>query len=111
MKDDDALEMPDGRDLLRTMGWTPLPYSSVGLVRKTTSGPNTVWSWLVLVPWASDSKPWIDGTKVLTASTLTEDEEREQVFAHLRGLLDKRYGETIGKRAVDDFIRRIQEGG
>ena len=47
----------------------------------------------------------------MTASTLTEDEEREQVFAHLRGLLDKRYGETVGKRAVDDFIRDIQEGG
>ncbi len=111
MADNDALEMPDGRDLLRTMGWTPLPYSSVGLVRKTAmSGRNTVWSWLVLVPWSSDAKPWIDGTKVVTASTLTEAEEREQVFAHLRELLDKRYGETVGKRAVDDFIRDIQEG-
>ncbi len=110
MNDSDALEMPDGRDLLRTMGWTPLPSSSVGLVRKTaTSGRHTVCSWLFPVPGSSDSKPWLDGTKVLTASTLTEDEEREQVFAHLRGLLDERYGETVGNRAVDDFIRRIQE--
>ncbi len=112
MKEGDALEMPDGRDLLRTMGWTPLPYSCVGLVRKTAAtGGNTVWSWLVLVPWASDSKPWLDGTKVLTASTLSEDEQREQVFAHLRELLDERYGETVGNRAVDDFIRRIQDDG
>ena len=112
MKEGDALEMPDGRDLLRTMGWTPLPYSCVGLVRKTAAtGTNTVWSWLVLVPWASDSKPWLDGTKVLTASTLSEDEQREQVFAHLRELLDERYGETVGNRAVDDFIRRIQDDG
>ena len=45
MEDNDALEMPDGRDLLRTMGWTELPYSIVGLVRKTAmSGRNTVWS-------------------------------------------------------------------
>ena len=53
---------------------------------------------------------WIDGTKVLSASTLSEDEEREAVLAHLRELLDKRYGETVGNRAVDDFIREIQEG-
>ncbi len=112
MTDGDAFAMPDGRDLLRTMGWTPLPYSCVGLARKTAaSGRNTVWSWLVLVPWSSDSKPWLDGTKVLTASTLTEDEEREQVFVYLRGLLDERYGETVGNRAVEDFIRRIQEDG
>jgi len=112
MEDSDALDMPDGRDLLRTMGWTPLPYSCVGLVRKTeASGRNTVWSWLVLVPWSSDSKPWLDGAKVLTASTLSEAEEREQVFVYIRELLDERYGETVGNRAVDDFIRRIQEDG
>lgn len=102
--------LPDGRDILRTMGWTPLPYSCVGLVRKTAvSGRNTVWSWLVLIPWSSDTKPWIDGTRVLSASTLTEDEERDEVFAYLRDLLDKRYGETVGNRAVDELIRRIQE--
>ncbi len=106
---DDAAAMPDGRDLIRTMGWTPLPYSCVGLVRKTAvSGRNTVWSWLVLVPWGSESKPWIDGPKVLPVSTKTESEEREMVIQHLRELLDKRYGETIGNRAVDDFLRQIQ---
>lgn len=110
MTDSDSLEMPDGRDLIRTMGWTPLPYSCVGLARRTgTSGRNTVWSWLILVPWSSDSKPWLDGTKVLTASTLTEDEERDEVFAHMRELLDERYGETVGNRAVEDLIRRIQD--
>lgn len=101
---------PDGRDLIRTMGWLPLPYSCVGLVRKTAvSGHNTVWSWLILIPWASDSKPWLDGTKVLSASTKSEDEERDEIVAHLRELLDRRYGETVGNRAVDDLIRSIQE--
>lgn len=102
--------MPDGRDLIRTMGWVPLPYSCVGLVRKTaTSGRNTVWSWLILIPWASDSKPWIDGTKVMTASMKSENEERAEIVAHMRELLDRRYGETVGNRAVDDLLRRIRE--
>jgi len=106
----DAANMPDGRDLLRSMVWISLPYSCVGLVRKTgVSGRHTVWSWLILIPWASDSKPWIDGSEVLQASTLTEAEEREQVLARMRNLLDGRYGETVGDRAVDDLIRRIQE--
>jgi hypothetical protein len=110
MTDSDALEMPDGRDLIRTMGWIPLPYSCVGLARQTNvGGRNTVWSWLILVPWASDSKPWLDGTKVLPASALTEDEEREEVLAYMRELLDDRYGEAVGNSAVEDFIRRIQE--
>lgn len=105
----DAAAMPDGRDLIRTMGWTPLPYSCVGLVRKTAvSGRNTVWSWLVLIPWGSESKPWIDGAQVMPASTRTEDDERKAVVQHLRELLDKRYGETVGNRAVDDFLRDIQ---
>jgi hypothetical protein len=106
----DTTPLPDGRDLIRTMGWVPLPYSCVGAVRRTAaSGRNTVWSWLILIPWASDSKPWIDGTKVLAASTKTEDEEREEIFSLMRDLLDKRYGETVGNRAVDDLIRSIQD--
>jgi hypothetical protein len=106
----DTTPLPDGRDLIRTMGWVPLPYSCVGAVRMTAvSGRNTVWSWLILIPWASDSKPWIDGTKVLAASTKTEDEEREEIFSLMRDLLDKRYGETVGNRAVDDLIRSIQD--
>ena len=81
MNHDQTPDLPDGRDLLRTMGWTP----------------------------SSDAKPWMDGNKVMSASTLTEDEEREEVLGHLRRLLDRRYGETVGNRAVDELIRRIQE--
>lgn len=100
--------IPDGRDLIRTMGWISLPYSCTGLVRKmAVSGKNTVWSWLILIPWASDSKPWIDGTEVVPASTRSEDEEREGIVTHMRSLLDQRYGETVGTRAVDDLIREI----
>ena len=107
---DNATPLPDGRDLIRTMGWLPLPYSCVGVVRKTAaSGHNTVWSWLILIPWASDSKPWLDGTEVLGASTKNEDEEREEIITHMRELLDRRYGETVGNRAVDDLIRSIQD--
>jgi hypothetical protein len=106
----DPIPIPDGRDLIRTMGWIPLPYSCAGLVRKTAvSGRNTVWSWLILIPWASDSKPWIDGTEVVGASTKSEDEERDDIVALLRGILDQRYGETVGNRVVDDLLRSILE--
>jgi hypothetical protein len=102
--------MPDGREGIRRMGWLSLPYSCVGLVRKTgTGGSNTVWSWLILMPWSSDAKPWIDGTEVVASSTLTEDEERAQIVDKMRSLLDERYGETVGNKAVDDLIRRLQE--
>lgn len=101
---------PDGRDLIRTMGWISLPYSCTGVIRNTAvSGRNTVWSWLVLIPWSSDSKPWIDGTEVFPASTKTEEQEREEVVTRLRELLDRRYGETVGNRAVDDLLRSILE--
>ena len=104
----DPIPIPDGRDLIRTMGWIALPYSCTGLVRRTAvSGRNTVWSWLILIPWADDSKPWIDGTEVVPASTKSEDEEHETIVALMRGILDQRYGETVGTRAVDDLIRSI----
>jgi hypothetical protein len=110
MSNSDAAGMPDGREGIRRMGWLSLPYSCVGLVRKTsTGGSNTVWSWLILMPWSSDTKPWIDGTEVVAASTLTEDEERAQIVDKMRNLLDERYGETVGNKAVDDLIRRLQE--
>jgi len=52
MAESDAANMPDGRDLLRTMGWEPLPFSCLGLVRKTGDVKgNNIWSWIVLVPW------------------------------------------------------------
>ena len=102
--------IPDGRDLIRTMGWISLPYSCTGVIRKTAvSGRNTVWSWLILIPWASDSKPWIDGNEVFSASTKSEDQERDEVVARLRELLDQRYGETVGNRAVDQLLQSILE--
>ncbi|MCP3997132.1 MAG: hypothetical protein GY722_19050 [bacterium] len=110
MANSDAAGMPDGRDGLNRMGWISLPYSCVGLVRKTGAGNSkTIWSWLILTPWSSDTKPWIDGSEVVEASTLTEGEEREQILVKMRSLLDERYGETVGNAAVDDLIRRLQE--
>jgi len=110
MAGSDAAGLPDGKDGINRMGWVSLPYSCVGLVRKTGVGDSkTVWSWLVLMPWSSDAKPWIDGTEVVTASTLTESEERQQIVTRMREVLDERYGETVGNAAVDDLIRRLQE--
>jgi hypothetical protein len=112
MNDRDAAGMPDGRDGINRMGWVPLPYSCVGLVRKTGVGRNnTIWSWLILAPWSSDAKPWIDGTEVMASSTLSESEERDRVLGKMRSILDDRYGEEVGNRAVDDLIRRIQDEG
>jgi hypothetical protein len=112
MSDRDAAGMPDGRDGINRMGWIALPYSCVGMVRKTgVGGNNTIWSWLILAPWSSDAKPWIDGTEVMASSTLSESEERDQVMGRMRSILDERYGEEVGNRAVDDLIRRIQEDG
>ena len=110
MANSDAAGMPDGRDGLNRMGWISLPYSCVGLVRKTGVGNSkTVWSWLILMPWSSDNKPWIDGSEVVEASTRTEAEEREQIVAKMRSVLDDRFGEAVGNAAVDDLIRRLQE--
>ena len=110
MATSDAAGMPDGREGINRMGWMSLPYSCVGLVRKTGVGDSkTIWSWLILMPWSSDAKPWIDGTEVVEASTLTESQEREQIVTRMRSVLDERYGETVGNAAVDDLIRRIQE--
>ncbi len=104
----DPTNMPDGRDLIRGMGWETLPYSCLGLVRQTgqTSG-NRIWSWLVVVPWTSDGKPWIDGTEVVPASTKTAAQEREDIIRKMRELLDDRYGEAVAHRAVDDLIAEI----
>lgn len=110
MSESDVAGMPDGREGIRRMGWLTLPYSCVGLIRKTGVGDSkTVWSWIILMPWSSAAKPWIDGTEVVTASTLSEDQERQQILDKMRKLLDDRYGETVGNRAVDDLIRRLQD--
>jgi len=110
MSEPDAAGMPDGRDGLNRMGWISLPYSCVGLVRKTGVGDSkTIWSWLILTPWSSDAKPWIDGTEVVNASTRHEWEEREEIIGKMRSILDDRYGETVGNAIVDDLIRRLQD--
>jgi hypothetical protein len=108
MAEPDAVNMPDGRDLLRGMGWESLPFSCLGLIRRTgqTSG-NNIWSWIILVPWSSDGKPWIDGTEIIKATTKTEEEEREQIITKMRKLLDDRYGDEVAHRAVDDLIAEI----
>ena len=43
----------------------------------------------------------------MPASTKTEDDERADMFTKMRGILDDRYGETVGNRAVDDFLSEI----
>ncbi len=93
------------------MGWTALPYGCVGMARsKEISGSRVAWSWLVLIPWAvNDAKPWIDGTELLDGPLTTLDEQRDKVFAKMREILDKRYGETVGQQAAEDLIRRLQE--
>lgn len=101
----------DGTELVSSMGWEPLPYGCVGMARKTEMpGSRVVWSWLVLVPWAvNDAKPWIDGTELMEGPLITEAEQRENVFAKMRQILDNRYGETVGKQAAEELIRRLQE--
>jgi hypothetical protein len=108
MADRDAANMPDGRDLLRTMGWDSLPFSCLGLVRRTgeVRGDN-IWSWIILVPWTSDGKPWIDGTEIVPASLKTEAQEREDIVTKMRQILDDRYGNTVATRAVDNLIADI----
>ncbi len=108
MPNRDAANMPDGKELLRTMGWISLPFSTLGLVRKTgATGKATLWAWLILIPWSDSGKPWIDGTEVVPASTKTEAQERELVIDKMRGILDERYGNTVASTAVDDLISEI----
>lgn len=101
----------DSRQLISSMGWEPLPYGCVGLIRHRTVGEgNVVWSWLILVPWAmNDSKPWIDGTKLYDLTLKTEDEQRAEIEHDMRAILDERYGETVAERSVDEFLRSLQE--
>jgi hypothetical protein len=108
MENRDAANMPDGKDLLRTMGWDSLPFSCLGLVRKTgdVRGDN-IWSWIILVPWTSDGKPWIDGTEIVRASLKSDAQERADIVVKMRKILDDRYGDTVASRAVDDLIADI----
>lgn len=112
MVESDVANMPDGRDLLRTMGWEPLPFSCLGLVRKTGEVKgNNIWSWIILVPWSSEGKPWIDGTEIVQATTKSEQDERAGIITKMRGILDDRYGESLGNRAVDTFLAEILDEG
>jgi hypothetical protein len=108
MSERDAANMPDGRDLLAGMGWISLPFSCVGLVRKTGVTSNaSLWAWVILVPWSTDGKPWIDGVDVVPATTKTEAQERDGVIAKMRTILDERYGDTVARTAIDDLIDEI----
>ena len=93
------------------MGWERLPYDCVGITRhKQVTPAQTVWSWLILVPWAAnDSKPWIDGTKLFDLTLKTEDEQRLEIYQDMRNILDQRYGEAVAERSVDEFLRQIQD--
>jgi hypothetical protein len=102
----------DPRDLITSMGWEHLPYGCVGITRhKKVSDSQTVWSWLILVPWAvNDSKPWIDGTKLFGLTLKSEAEQEAEIHQEMRDILDERYGESVAEQAVDDFLRRLQDG-
>ena len=107
----DAAGLSGNPELLTTMDWEPLPYGCVGLARHKEVRSNHVWSWLVLIPWAgNDSKPWIDGTKVFSSSLQKPAEQRAEVLQHMRDLLDQRYGESVGTRAAEAFLRKLRPG-
>lgn len=102
--------MDDGVELVASMGWEPLPYGCVGMARNAETRAGRLWSWLILVPWAvNDSKPWVDGSKLISDPTKAVTEQRAEVLAEMREILDQRYGETVAGSAADDFLRRLQE--
>jgi hypothetical protein len=112
MANRDAANMPDGKDLLRTMGWESRPVSCLGLIRKTGDVKgNNIWAWIILGPWTSDGKPWIDGTEIVPASLKTEADEYAAIMVKMRAILDDRYGATVANRAVDDLIADILDEG
>lgn len=109
MTTNDTPRGSDGPDLLDTMGWITLPYGCAGLVRHVAvDDRRRVWSWLILIPWAkNDSKPWVDGTKIMSDAKLTVDQEEAAILQHMRDVLDARYGESVGQQATDNFIERL----
>jgi len=111
MTDDTASDVPEGVKRLGAMGWEPLPYGCIGLVRKSSLGAKTAWSWLILIPWANrDAKPWVDGTKLFEHSLDPDEVQHAAVLTHMRAILDQRYGETIGQQAVESLLDEIQGG-
>ena len=111
MTDRDPSSPSDGTELVASMGWEPLPYGCVGMARgREMPNSKIVWSWLILIPWAvNDAKPWIDGTELIEGPLVPEGEQRLRVFNKMREILDKRYGESVGKQAAEEFIRKFQE--
>ncbi len=96
-------------EALAPMGWVELPYGCYGLARGADTSAGRVWSWLVMIPWAAnDSKPWIDGTKLIRDLALSEDEQRKLVLGEVRKMLDQRYGESVGQDAVEKFLREFR---
>ena len=100
-------------DLIAGMGWEEMPYDCVGMSRsRRVSDTRIIWSWLILVPWAAnDSKPWIDGVEIIDNPLMKQAEQKARVVAVMRAALDERYGETVGSRAVDDLLKRLQDEG
>lgn len=110
-------DSPDGDrnnsiDLIATMGWEPLPYGCVGIARSREVGSSqVVWSWIILIPWAvNDSKPWIDGTTLFDLTLKTDAVQEAEVFQEMRNILDSRYGESVAKQSVEDFLRDFEIG-
>ncbi len=99
-------------EALAPMGWEALPYGCYAVARSAETSAGILWSWLVVIPWAAtDSKPWIDGTKLIRDLSLSEADQRAQVIGEIREILDERYGETVGQDAVEKFLRDLQDGG
>jgi hypothetical protein len=95
-------------EMVGEMGWIEMPFGCFAIVRHRKVNANHIWSWLILVPWAmKDSKPWLDGYEVYTASRLGQAEQRQEVLIKLRGLLDDRYGEAFGTKAMDEFLKDL----
>jgi hypothetical protein len=105
----DATGIPDGRDLVATMEWEPMPYGCVGIARRAEAAGRSVWSWLILIPWAvNDTKPWIDGTELVDKPLMPEADQHEFVLSRMREILDERYGETVGGQTIDRFLRELE---
>ena len=107
----DRPERRSAASLISGMGWEELPYDCVGLTRsRRVSDTRIVWSWMVLVPWAAnDSKPWIDGVELIDNPLMKDANQKALVLGVMRKALDDRYGESVGSRAVDDLLKRLQD--
>jgi hypothetical protein len=77
---------------------------------RRVSDTRIVWSWIVLVPWAvNDSKPWLDGAEIIDNPLMKDADQKERVFTVMRAALDERYGKAVGSRAVEDFLKSLED--